>query len=30
MDVWPQLWPLMLFIVLAVTLGLKRYRRTLD
>lgn len=30
MEVWPNLWPMLLFIVVVVGLGLKRYRRTLD
>lgn len=27
---WPNIWPLLLFIALMLTLGLKRFRRTLD
>jgi len=30
LETWPHLWPLLLFILVVVTLGLKRYRRTLD
>lgn len=30
LETWPHLWPLLLFIVVVVGLGLKRYRRTLD
>ncbi|MDQ8037178.1 MAG: ABC transporter permease [Pedobacter sp.] len=29
-EIWPHLWPMLLFIVVVMTLGLKRYRRTLD
>lgn len=29
-DVAPELWPLALFLVVAMTIGLKRYRQTLD
>ena len=29
-DVLPQLWQIVLFAVIAVTIGVKRYRRTLD
>ena len=29
-EVWPQLWPIALFAALALTIGIKRYRRTLD
>lgn len=29
-DIAPELWPLALFLVIAMTLGLKRYRQTLD
>jgi ABC-2 type transport system permease protein len=29
-EVWPNIWPLLLFIAVVVMLGLKRYRRTLD
>jgi ABC-2 type transport system permease protein len=29
-EVWPQLWPIALFATLAVALGVKRYRQTLD
>jgi ABC-2 type transport system permease protein len=30
LETWPHLWPLLLFIAVAVLLGLKRYKRTLD
>lgn len=30
LDVWPQLWPLLLFIAVVLSVGLKRFRRTLD
>ena len=29
-ELWPQLWPLMLFMVVAIAFGLKRFKRTLD
>lgn len=29
-EVWPELWPIMLFMLVALLIGLKRYRRTLD
>jgi ABC-2 type transport system permease protein len=29
-DIWPQLWPLLLFIAVVLAVGLKRFRRTLD
>ncbi len=29
-EIWPQLWPLVLFMVLVIALGLKRFKRTLD
>lgn len=29
-DVAPQLWPILLFAAVALTIGVKRYRRTLD
>jgi len=29
-DILPHLWPLGLFLVAALTIGLKRYRQTLD
>jgi ABC-2 type transport system permease protein len=29
-DSWPHLWPLLLFIVVVLGIGLKRFRRTLD
>ncbi|MDR3410159.1 MAG: ABC transporter permease [Formivibrio sp.] len=30
LEVWPNLWPLLLFMVLVMGIGLKRFRRTLD
>jgi ABC-2 type transport system permease protein len=30
LDVWPHLWPLLLFILAVLALGLGRFRRTLD
>ncbi|MGH8455996.1 MAG: ABC transporter permease [Stenotrophobium sp.] len=30
LEVWPHLWPLLLFTAVVLALGLKRYRRTLD
>ena len=29
-EVWPHLWPLLIFIAVVLALGLKRFRRTLD
>ncbi len=29
-DILPELWPIALFMVVALTIGLKRYRQTLD
>ncbi len=29
-DTWPHLWPLLLFTVLVLAVGLQRFRRTLD
>jgi ABC-2 type transport system permease protein len=29
-DIFPQLWPIALFMVIVLTIGLKRYRQTLD
>jgi ABC-2 type transport system permease protein len=29
-DVLPEVWPLLLFVVIAMTVGVKRYRQTLD
>jgi ABC-2 type transport system permease protein len=29
-DVLPEVWPLLLFVVVAMTVGVKRYRQTLD
>lgn len=29
-EVWPQLWPIALFAALALVVGVKRYRQTLD
>ena len=30
LDVLPELWPILLFFVAAITIGAMRYRRTLD
>lgn len=29
-DIWPHLWPLLLFMGVVLAIGLKRFRRTLD
>ena len=29
-EIVPELWPLLLFLVVAMTIGVKRYRQTLD
>ncbi|WP_374403023.1 ABC transporter permease [Niveibacterium sp.] len=29
-EVWPHLWPLLLFITIVLAIGLKRFRKTLD
>ena len=29
-EIAPEIWPLLLFLVVAMTIGLKRYRQTLD
>ena len=29
-EIWPQLWPMMLFMSIVIILGLLRYRETLD
>ncbi|MEO8804955.1 MAG: ABC transporter permease [Burkholderiaceae bacterium] len=29
-DIWPHLWPLLLFTAVVLAIGLKRFRRTLD
>ena len=29
-EIAPHLWPLLLFLVVAMTIGVKRYRQTLD
>jgi len=29
-ELWPNIWPLLLFILVVMALGLKRFRRTLD
>jgi len=29
-EIWPNLWPIALFLLVALTVGLKRFRRTLD
>jgi ABC-2 type transport system permease protein len=30
LDLWPQLWPILLFMAVVLAVGLKAYRRTLD
>lgn len=30
MEILPEIWPLLLFLVVAMTIGVKRYRQTLD
>jgi ABC-2 type transport system permease protein len=30
MEVMPDLWPIALFLVVMLTVGIKRYRQTLD
>jgi ABC-2 type transport system permease protein len=29
-EIIPELWPLLLFLTVAMTIGVKRYRQTLD
>jgi len=29
-QIWPDLWPIILFMIVAMIIGLKRYRQTLD
>lgn len=29
-DIWPQIWPILIFMVVAISLGAVRYRKTLD
>jgi ABC-2 type transport system permease protein len=29
-DIWPELWPILLFMLIVLTIGLRRYRETLD
>ncbi len=29
-EIWPELWPIALFLVVAMTVAVKRYRQTLD
>jgi ABC-2 type transport system permease protein len=29
-EIWPHLWPLLLFTAVVLALGLKRFRKTLD
>jgi ABC-2 type transport system permease protein len=29
-EITPEIWPLLLFLVVAMTIGVKRYRQTLD
>lgn len=30
LQIWPDLWPILLFMLIVLTIGLKRYRQTLD
>jgi ABC-2 type transport system permease protein len=30
MELWPQVWPIMLFMLVVIAVGLRLYRRTLD
>jgi ABC-2 type transport system permease protein len=30
MEVWPEVWPIALFVVVVMAIGIKRYRQTLD
>ena len=30
MEIWPQLWPIALFMVVVASVALMRYRETLD
>jgi len=29
-ETWPNVWPIIIFMVVALFIGVKRYRRTLD
>jgi ABC-2 type transport system permease protein len=29
-EIMPELWPLLVFVVVAMSIGVKRYRQTLD
>jgi ABC-2 type transport system permease protein len=29
-EIWPDLWPMALFVAVVMTVAVKRYRRTLD
>lgn len=29
-ELWPHMWPILLFMLVVVTLGAKFYKRTLD
>ena len=29
-EIAPEIWPLVLFVAIAMTIGVKRYRQTLD
>ncbi len=29
-EIWPQIWPILLFMIIMLLVGFKRYRRTLD
>lgn len=30
MEIWPDLWPILLFMTIAISIAVKRFRRTLD
>jgi ABC-2 type transport system permease protein len=30
LEVWPHVWPLLIFMLVVLAIGLKRFRRTLD
>jgi ABC-2 type transport system permease protein len=30
MELWPQIWPILLFMLVVIAVGLRLYRRTLD
>jgi ABC-2 type transport system permease protein len=29
-EIWPNIWPIVLFAIIALVIGVKRYRQTLD